>query len=118
MNALIRLAIFWGVNTLFLWFASTVVSGLSFGSLQALLVAGLVFGLVNAVVKPLLVLLTLPLTIITLGIFIVVVNAFMLWLVAALVPGFNITGFGSAVLAAICISVFAIVLHVLFGLKP
>jgi putative membrane protein len=77
------------------------VSGLQFSSGGALLVAALLLGIVNAFVRPILVLLTLPLTVVTLGLFLLVVNALMLMLVAALMDGFAIAGFGSALLGAI-----------------
>lgn len=70
-----------------------------------LLLAALVFGLVNAVVRPVLVLLSLPLTILTLGLFLLVVNAAMLGLTALLLPGFRVDGFGAALLGAIVVSV-------------
>jgi putative membrane protein len=89
------------INILGLWVASRLVSGLQFSSGSALLIAALLLGIVNAFVRPVLVLLTLPLTVVTLGLFLLVVNALMLMLVAALMEGFAIAGFGSALLGAI-----------------
>ena len=66
--------------------------------------SALVLGFVNAVVRPLMVLLTLPFTILTFGLFLLVVNALMLWLVAALVPGIRVQGFGSALLGSLVLT--------------
>jgi putative membrane protein len=88
-----------------LWLATLFVSGLSFNKPATLIVAGLVLGLVNALLRPLLVLLTLPITIVTLGLFLLVINAAMVELVAALLPGMRVAGFGSALIAAIVVSI-------------
>ncbi len=79
------------------------------GALAAL-AAAFVLGLVNAVVRPVFILLTLPLTIITLGLFLLVVNGLLLWLVAAIVPGFHVNGFLGAVAGSILISVVSWIL--------
>jgi putative membrane protein len=71
---------------------------------KAAAVAALVLGLVNALVKPILIILTLPVTILTLGLFLLVINALCFWLVANLVPGFHVTGFWAAMLGAILYS--------------
>jgi putative membrane protein len=76
----------------------------------AALIAALLLGIVNALVRPILVLLTLPLTILTLGLFLLVVNGLLLGLVAALVPGFHVNGFWGAVLGSILISIVSWVL--------
>jgi putative membrane protein len=96
----IRLAI----SALGLWVASKLVPGLSFDGTGTLLLAALLLGLVNAVIRPLAILFTLPLTILTLGLFLLVVNAGMLALVAALLGGFHVAGFGSALLGSIVVS--------------
>ncbi len=87
-----------------LWAATQLVSGIAVRGLPSLLLAALIFGLVNAVVRPVLVLLSLPLTILTLGLFLLVINAAMLGLTAALLPGFRVDGFGPAVLGSIVVS--------------
>ncbi len=76
----------------------------------AALAAAFVLGLVNAVVRPVFILLTLPLTIITLGLFLLVVNGLLLWLVAAVVPGFHVGGFLGAVAGSVLISVVSWIL--------
>lgn len=89
------------VNVLGLWVASRLVPGLQFSGTTALVVAAILLGLVNAFVRPILVFLTLPITVVTLGLFLLVVNALMLALVAALMDGFALAGFGSALLGAL-----------------
>lgn len=79
----------------------------------AALVAAFVLGLVNAVVRPLFVLLTLPITVVTLGVFLLVINGLLLLLVAAIVPGFHVNGFLGAVAGSILISVVSWVLTML-----
>ncbi|HTO07399.1 MAG TPA: phage holin family protein [Myxococcota bacterium] len=98
---LIRLA----VNALGLWVADLLLDGISIDGTGSLIFAALIFGLVNALVRPIFVVLTFPLTLLTLGLFLLVVNAAMLALVAALVPGFHVAGFGAALLGAIIVSV-------------
>ncbi len=106
----------WGLTALSLWVASHIFKGISFESGSALLVSALLLGFVNAILRPVLVLLTLPLTVLTFGIFLLVINALMLMLVAALVKGFKISGFWTAFFAAIFISVFSFLVDlVAFG---
>ena len=93
------------ISALGLWIASKLVSGLHFDNGGTLLLAALLLGVVNAVVRPLLVILTFPLTLLTLGAFLLVVNAAMLGLVAAFFDGFHVVGFGAAVLGAIVVSI-------------
>ncbi len=92
-----------------MWLASVIVPGMSFAGGWALLWAALLLGIVNALVRPVVVLLTLPLTILTLGIFLLVVNAAMLGLVAAMLDGFRLAGFWSALLGSLLISIFSAV---------
>jgi len=73
--------------------------------LWSALIAAFLLGIVNAILRPILVLLTLPITIITLGLFLLVINGLMLWLVSALVKGFQVNGFWGAVLGSILISI-------------
>jgi putative membrane protein len=92
------------ISALGLWVASEILGGLRFESPTKLLVAAILLGVVNAVVRPLAFILTLPLTIVTLGLFLLVLNAGMVALVAWLVPGFQISGFWTAVGAALIVS--------------
>jgi putative membrane protein len=92
------------ITALGLWVASEIFSGLSFDSASKLVVAALLLGVVNAVVRPLAFVLTLPLTVLTLGLFLLVLNAAMVGLVAWILPGFQIAGFWTAVGAALVVS--------------
>jgi putative membrane protein len=98
----------WGITALSLWIASLVFKGLKFDKVSSLVIAALLLGLANAVVLPLLIVLTLPLTLITFGLFILVINALMILLVAKLVKGFNVSSFWTAFFASIVISLLSI----------
>jgi putative membrane protein len=84
---------------------ANLVGGVQVSGFGAALIGALMLGLVNAFVRPVMILLTLPLTIVTLGLFLFVVNALMFWLVAALVPGFQISGFAAALLGSLLLTV-------------
>jgi putative membrane protein len=86
------------------------VGGVQVSGFGAALIGALILGLVNAFVRPVMILLTLPLTIVTLGLFLFVVNALMFWLVAALVPGFQISGFGAALFGSLLLTVLNILI--------
>jgi len=92
------------IAALGLWVASEILDGLVFESTAKLIVAGLMLGVVNAFVRPLAFILTLPLTVLTLGLFLLVLNAGMVSLVAWIVPGFQISGFWTAVGASLIVS--------------
>jgi len=85
--------------------AAALLDGIRYDDVTSLLLAALAFGVVNAFVKPVVRLLSLPLILVTLGLFLLVVNALMLLLADAVAPGFEVDGFGTAVLGAIVISV-------------
>jgi putative membrane protein len=95
----------WLVVAASLWVATRLVAGVTVSDYVTLALAALVLGLVNALVRPVLLLLTLPITIVTLGLFYVVVNGLAFGLAAALVPGFGVASFGAAVLGALVVSV-------------
>jgi putative membrane protein len=92
------------VVALGLWLASELVPGIVIVGAWTLIGAALLLGIVNAVVRPLLVILTLPITVITLGLFLLVVNAAMLGLVAWMFDGFTVAGFWPALFGAIVVS--------------
>ena len=87
-----------------LWLATQILPGLYFASSGTLLAAALLLGIVNAVVRPIAVVLTLPITLLSLGLFLPVINAAMLGLVALLLSGFQISGFWTAVGASLIVS--------------
>jgi putative membrane protein len=87
-----------------LWLASKIVPGIDFNTTGTLIAAALLLGIVNAFVRPIIIILTLPITLLTLGLFLLVINALMIMLVAWFLPGFLVAGFWSAVFAAIIVS--------------
>jgi putative membrane protein len=93
------------VNILALVLAASVVPGISLEGGLSAVAAGLLLGVINAVVRPVLLILTLPITLVTLGLFLLVLNGLCLWLVAAVVKGFHVAGFWSALLGAFCVTV-------------
>jgi putative membrane protein len=95
----------WVITGLALLVADRLIAGIHLRTTGALIIGALVLGLVNALVRPVLVILTLPLTILTLGLFYLVVNGLAFALAAALVPGFEVVSFGSAILGALVVSV-------------
>jgi putative membrane protein len=92
-----------------------VVPGVNVEGWSAALIGAMVLGLVNFFVRPFMVLLTLPLTILTLGLFLLVVNALMLWLVSVLVPGIRVESFGSAVIGSLVLSLLNLAITALIG---
>lgn len=88
-----------------LWLATIWVPGITMNSTFTLLMAAVLLGVVNAIIRPIAFFLTLPITILTLGLFLLVLNAAMLGLVALMLPGFRVDGFWSAVLAALIVSI-------------
>src|SRR5436305_14653265 len=99
----------WIINTLALFVVVTIVPGFHYHSFVALAIAAAVLGLLNAIVRPILFVLTLPLTIVTLGLFLVVLNAIMLEMTSWLVPGFRIGGFGWAIVGAVVLGIISLV---------
>jgi len=92
-----------------------IVSGVEVSGWTSAILGALVLGLANAVVRPLLVVLTLPFTILTFGLFLLVINALVLWLVAALVPGIKVKGFGPAFVGALLLTVLNICIAMVLG---
>jgi len=95
------------VAALGLWAATEMLSGITIDTALTLVLAGLLLGIVNAIVRPFALLLSLPALLLTLGLFLLVVNAAMLGLVALMLPGFKIAGFWTAVGAALIVSVIS-----------
>jgi len=110
--------IHWAITALSLWLASLVFRGLKFDDASSLIASALLLGLANAIIKPLLIVLTLPLTLLTFGLFLLVINALMILLVASLIKGFKVSSFWTAFFASIFISVFSIAIGALVGGSP
>ena len=98
-----------------LWLATKMLPGLQFDTAGTLLAAALLLGIVNAIIRPIAVILTLPLTLVTLGLFLIVINAGMLGLVALLLSGFAISGFWTAIVGSLIVSLTSWVASGLIG---
>ena len=107
MNNIMEFLAHWGITALSLWVAGFVFHGISFSNNQSLFVSALLLGFANAVIRPVVILLTIPLTLITFGFFLLVINALMMLLVSSLVPGFKVSGFWTAFFASIFIAVLS-----------
>lgn len=99
----------WALTALGLWVASVLVSGVRVRSTAGLWLGALVLGLANAFIRPMLWALTLPLTVLSFGLFALVLNGLLVWATAALVPDFEVDGFGAALLAAVVLALLGIV---------
>ncbi|MDP2111269.1 MAG: phage holin family protein [Thiobacillus sp.] len=102
-----RLLLLWILNAVALLAVTWLLPSIQVSGFGAALVAALALGFINTLVRPVLALLTLPITVLTLGIFYLVLNGFLFWLASALLPGFHVEGFGPAVFGAILYGVIA-----------
>jgi len=107
MEILFALMIYALVFGVLLLIVSRIVPGIEVDSVGTAFMAGLVMGILNAILRPILAFISLPLLILTLGLFIFVLNALMLKIAAAIVPGFRVKGFGSAFIGAVLLAVFS-----------
>lgn len=103
------------ISAIGLWVASALVPGMQIDGAANFILAGILLGAVNALVRPVVILLTLPATVLSLGLFLLVINAAMLALVAALLDGFVLQGFGSALLGSLLVSVVSWIVSVNIG---
>ncbi len=97
----------WLINALALYITTYLVKGIEVSGAWALLWAAALLGILNAVIRPILIILTLPINILTLGLFTLVINGLMLWIVSFLIKGFVIHGFWPALLGALMISIIS-----------
>ncbi len=107
---LTRILLTWLINAVAVYATATFVPDITVKSIWSALLAALVLGLVNTFVRPILMLLSLPLIVATLGLFLLVINALMLLLASALLPGFEVKGFFTAILGAALISLVSFIL--------
>ncbi len=98
-----------------LWMADSILDGIGFDGVFALWISALVLGLVNAFVRPVVLFLTLPFTILTLGLFIFVINGAMILLVSTVIPSFHVDGWGAAILASIIVGLTGWIANALVG---
>lgn len=101
----------WVLSALALILVSKIITGITLADFGSALIAVVVIGLVNALIKPVLLLLTLPITILSLGLFTFVINALMLLLASQFTPGFKVDGFGTALIASILFSIISMLLR-------
>ena len=104
-----RLLLLWLINAVTLLLIPYLMPSVSVSSFYTALITALILGLVNSVIRPILVLLTLPITIVTLGLFILVINGLMFWFVASFIEGFHVEGFWSAFWGAIVYGILSTV---------
>jgi putative membrane protein len=105
-----RLAVSWLINTVGVYLAATFVTGISVTGLGSALIAALVIGLLNAVLKPILIFFSIPFIALTLGLFLLVINAFLLFVASYFVSGFRVDGFLPALIGSIVISLISWIL--------
>jgi putative membrane protein len=101
----------WLITAVSLIITANLVSGFVVKSFVAALIAAVIIGLVNAIIRPILVLLTLPITIVTLGLFLFVINAITIWIAGTITPGFHVYGFLPALIGSIVLTIVASVLN-------
>jgi putative membrane protein len=104
---MMRLLVVWLINAVALLALPYLISSIQVDSFGTALIAALVLGLINTFIRPILVLLTLPATVLTLGLFIFVINGLLFWFVGSFVQGFHVAGFWSAILGAIVYSIIS-----------
>ena len=109
-----KLLLIWFLNALALLTVAYVLPGIHVDGFTAALVAALILGLINTMLRPLLILLTLPVTVVTLGFFILVINGLLFWFAGSVLKGFEVNGFWVGVIGALLYSIFSSVLGMIF----
>lgn len=110
-----KLLLKWLLSAASLLFVAYVYSGVQVQSFTSALIAAFVIGLFNVVLRPVLVVLTLPVTIVTVGLFLFVINALMFWAAASVLDGFHVNGFGAALLGSLMYSVLGVLIESALG---
>jgi putative membrane protein len=105
MHFIIRLLI----NGIVFYLIALYVPGIHANSFGAAVLAAFIFGIVNAIIRPIVLLLTLPLTVVTLGLFVIIVNALMFWLATWIAPGFTVHGFKAALIGGIIMTIVGLI---------
>ena len=112
---MIRLLLKWLLSAASLLFVAYIYSGVEVKSFTSALIAAFVIGLFNVVLRPILVVLTLPVTIVTVGLFLFVINALMFWAAASVLDGFQVTGFAAALIGSLIYSLLGVVIESALG---
>jgi putative membrane protein len=110
-----RLVIKWLLSALALLAVTYIYTGVQVSSFTSALIAAAVIGLLNMVVRPVLVVLTLPVTIVTLGLFLFVINALLFWAASGLLPGFHVNGFVAALIGSLIYSLLGLIIEAALG---
>lgn len=105
------------VNALAVVLIANLLPGVAVASLGTAVWVALILSILNLLVKPILIILTLPITVLTLGLFLLIINAIIINIADALIPGFTVNGIGIAILFSLLLSILESVLYALFGLK-
>ena len=111
-HSLLTFFLHWCLLTVLLWLASKIFHGIEFKSKSSLWIAALLLGFINAVIRPIFIVFTLPLTVVTFGFFLLVINALMLLLVSALVRDFKVSGFWTAFFAGLFIGILSVLIDI------
>lgn len=109
-----RILFSWLVTTVAILIVTQLMRSVQVSSIGVAVVAAAVLGILNALVGPILILLTLPLTIVTFGLFLFVINALLFWLAGAIVPGFRVDSFGAALIGSLIVSIISLIVHAIF----
>lgn len=105
------------ITAALLLLVAKMVSGVQIDSWGSAFLAALVLGLVNGLIRPIMVVLTIPITVVTFGLFLLVINALMLWLAAAIVPGVRVEGFGPAFVGSLLLTILNMLIAMAFGVE-
>ena len=111
LPAMLKLLAKWVLSASALLFVAYVYDGVEVNTFTAALIAAFILGLLNAVVRPVLIVLTLPVTVVTLGLFLFIINALMFWTAAGVLDGFHVRGFGAALIGSLIYSALGIVIE-------
>jgi len=103
----------WIIITIAIFVAAYLIPGIKVDSIGAAIVGAAVLGVLNALIKPVLIILTLPITLLTLGLFIFVINALLFWLAGSIIPGFRVNSFGSALLGSLVVTIVSYIARAL-----
>jgi putative membrane protein len=114
---LMELAVHLVLTAALLLLVANMVTGLEIDSWGAAFIVALLLGLINAIVRPVMITLTIPITVVTFGLFLFVINALMLWLAAAISPGVKVDGFGAAFFGSLLLTILNILIAFIFGVK-
>ncbi|KDR96050.1 putative membrane protein [Peptoclostridium litorale DSM 5388] len=107
----------WIVSALSIFLTAKMLASVDVSGIGATLVAAVILGIVNLFLKPVVLLLTLPINLLTLGLFTLAINGFMLYITAALVPGFEVRGFFGSIIGAVILSIFNMILTKIFDIE-